>query len=132
MDFERLAKALEGPAYTAVGLGVLGFQRAQVYRVALQHKMGGLAGQAQGALVDLAHEVDQRTSHMRESAGDLAGEAVQHLPEPARDLIDAVGHLIVELPAEAKGLAQEAVALGRFLFQAAGSPAARFASRQGH
>ena len=32
VNFAKAARALEGPAFIAVGFGILGFQRAQVYR----------------------------------------------------------------------------------------------------
>jgi hypothetical protein len=52
-NFGYLAKILEGPAYVAVGTGVLGFQRAQVRRRELQremqHRLGELAGVARQA-----------------------------------------------------------------------------------
>lgn len=134
-EINKIARALEGPAYIAVGFGVLGFQRAQVYRLALQHQLGAVGGMAREAGLELARqltdEVGRRTGPARQTAGDLAGEAVQHLPEAARDLLDAMGNLITELPAEAKGLVQEVAALGRFAMHAAGAPASRYASRQG-
>ena len=133
-DAERLAKAIEGPAYTAVGLGVLAFQRAQVHRVEAQRALGRLGGTARSmgeALgEELGHEVSARTAPLRQKATDLTGEALAHLPDPARQLLDAVGNLVVELPHEAKSLAGEVVALSRFAWRAAGSPASRFASRQ--
>lgn len=108
----KLARALEGPVYVAVGLGVLGFQRAQVYRRSLERA------------------VERQAGPVRQAVTDLTGEATQHLPEPARDLLDAVSNLVNELPSEARALVNEAVALGRFVVQAAGAPASRYASRQ--
>lgn len=119
LDLGRLAKAVEGPAYVAVGLGILGFQRAQVYRHQLQRRAGRLTS-----------GVNQGAASARQNVADMAGEAVQHLPQPARELLDAVGNLVNELPAEARALAQEALALGRFAVRAAGTPASRYAARQ--
>lgn len=107
----RLAKAMEGPAYTAVGLGVIGFQRAQVYRHELQKEMAS------------------RSAPVRQAVSDVAGDALQHLPEPARQLVDAMGNLVVELPGEARAICKEALALGRFALQAAGAPASRYTNR---
>jgi hypothetical protein len=119
LDLGRLAKALQGPAYTAVGLGVLGFQRAQVYRHELQRRAEGLTS-----------VVNRSAGSARQNVSDMAGEAFQHLPQPARELLDAAGHLVAELPAEARALAQEGLALGRFALRAAGTPASRYATRQ--
>lgn len=109
-DLSKALRAAEGPAYVAIGLGVLGFQRAQVYRRALQ----------------------ERAAPVRQGLNDLASDAVQHLPEPARDLLDALGRVVTELPAEASALASEAVAIGRFALHAASAPASRLAARQSH
>ena len=131
----KAVRLLEGPAYVAVGLGVLGFQRAQVYRVALQNQLQGLGGSAQKAAQEAAqqllHDVRARTAPARQNASDVASEALQHLPDAARELVDAVANLVVELPGEAKSLAEEVAALSRFLVHAAGAPASRYASRQG-
>ena len=119
-DINKVAKSLEGPAYIAVGFGVLGFQRAQVLRRA-----------AEKQLQSVGHDLGQRTATLRQAAADTAGEAVQHLPEAARELLGAAGNLVTELPSEARALGQEVIALGRFVLHAASAPAARYASRQG-
>jgi hypothetical protein len=119
-DINKMARSLEGPAYIAVGLGVLGFQRAQVLRRAAQEQVQ-----------HLGRDLDQRTASLRRTAADTAGEAAQHLPEAARDLLGAAANLVTELPSEARALAREVAALGRFAMHAAGAPAARYASRQG-
>jgi hypothetical protein len=127
----EVAKVLEGPAYVTVGVGVLVFQRAQVYRREVERALGRRLTDLGDRAQRLGHDVDERVAPARRAVADAASEAVQHLPEPARDLVDAVGNLFLELPSEAKALAKEAVALGRFALQVAGAPASRYVSRQG-
>jgi hypothetical protein len=134
-EITKAVRRLEGTAYVAVGLGVLGFQRAQVYRLALRRELGALGGVAQkaagGAVRQLAQDIRSRTAPARQNAVDVGGEALQHLPDAARELLGAMANVVVELPGEAKALAGEVVALSRFVVHAAGAPASRYASRQG-
>jgi hypothetical protein len=47
VNFVRVARVLEQPAYVAVGFGVLGYQRAQAWRRAWQRRLSHLASSAQ-------------------------------------------------------------------------------------
>ena len=93
MSIDKVAKALETPAYVAVGFGVLGFQRAQVRRRELQRHMAGAA-----------NTLNQRL-----------GEVAERLPREARDLLKAAGEVAQDLPHEAEEAAKEVVALGRLV-----------------
>jgi hypothetical protein len=103
----RLARSLEGPAYVAVGFGVLGFQRGQVYRLALQRRVGRFAGAA-----------GQSVSAMTE-------DVLERLPAEAKDLVKAAGDLATDVQREAGDLLKEAAALGRFALRAVQAPADR-------
>jgi hypothetical protein len=107
LNLARVAKALEGPAYVAVGFGVLGFQRGQVYRRALQRRVGRLAGAA------------------GQSFSALTEEFVERLPEDARDLVKGAGDLATELPREAGDILKEAAAVCRFGLRVLQAPANR-------
>lgn len=110
VNFARAAKVLEDPAFVAVGFGVLGFQRAQVCRHALQRRMGGLYD-------DMAP--------LRQKVDDIAGDVASRLPPEAVELVKATGSLVATLPGEARELLKEAVAVGRFAFQVVRAPVAK-------
>ena len=113
VNFARTARVLQDPAFVAVGFGVLGFQRAQVCRHALQRRIGGLYD-------DMAP--------LRHKAGDIAGEVASRLPPEAVELVKATGSLVASLPGEARELTKESVAVGRFAFQVLRAPVAKRAA----
>lgn len=104
-----LTNALKEAAYIAVGLGVLGFQRAQVQRVEwtkqLEEQLAELKGQqftmasdlfetqweaARTQLVELAKEVDERVAPSRAQIEDQFNQIEERLPEAARDVFHSV------------------------------------------
>jgi hypothetical protein len=113
VNFAKAAKVLEDPAFLAIGFGVLGFQRAQVFRHAVQRRAKGLYG-------DLAP--------LRQMVDDAAGGVASMLPPEAVELARATGSLVASLPGEARELAKEAVAVGRFAFQVVRAPVAKRAT----
>ncbi|MGA3222008.1 MAG: hypothetical protein ABSE77_23570 [Acidimicrobiales bacterium] len=113
VNFAKAAKVLEDPAFVAIGFGVLGFQRAQVFRHAVQRRAKGLYG-------DLAP--------LRQMVDDAAGGVASMLPPEAVELARATGSLVASLPGEARELAKEAVAVGRFAFQVVRAPVAKRAA----
>jgi hypothetical protein len=100
VSIDKVAKALETPAYVAVGFGVLGFQRAQVRRRELQRHMAGAA------------------NTLNQKLGEVSGEVAERLPREARDLLKAAGEVAQDLPHEAGEAAKEVVALGRLVLGA--------------
>lgn len=87
-------------AYVAVGLGVLGFQRAQVERRRLRKAAGSVlpprldeVGRAVAANADatraqlrvLARNLDQTLAPVRHEVERRASEVEQRLPSPARE-----------------------------------------------
>jgi hypothetical protein len=124
VNFSRAAKALEGPAYVAVGFGVLGFQRAQVCRLAAQRRLGGLAGTARS----VSNDTMARLGPWRQRVDEAAGEVATHFPPEAVDLARAAGNLAGSLPREARELVNEAVAIGRFALQVVRAPVAKRAA----
>ena len=113
VNFAKAAKALEDPAYVAVGFGVLGFQRAQVYRHAMQKRMGHLHD-------DLAP--------LRQKVDEVAGDVASQLPPEAVELAKATGSLVASLPKEARELLKEAAAVARFALQVVRAPVAKRAA----
>jgi len=113
VNFARAAKVLQDPAFVAVGFGVLGFQRAQVFRHALQRRIGGLYD-------DMAP--------VRDKVDDIAGEVASRLPPEAVELVKATGSLAASLPGEARELVKEALAVGRFALQVVRAPVAKRAA----
>lgn len=103
----KVAKALEGPAYVAVGFGVLGFQRAQVRRRELQSRMNRLAC-----------AVSQKVGEVSEDVGE-------RLPKEARDLVNAAGALAHDLPRDAGEAVKEVFAIGRLAIKMTPGPGGR-------
>jgi len=135
VNLGRFAKVLEQPAYVAVGFGVLGLHRAQVWRHTWQRRAADLARRAAGsaAVVSEPLEEDRRTDgHDRVTPLHLTVldvDVAEHLPPEATELLsatrDLVDDLVGEVPAEARELMKEAVAFGRFALQVLRAPASR-------
>jgi hypothetical protein len=156
VNFVRFARALEDQAYVAVGFGVLGFQKAQAYRVAWERRrsgprrsarawyrpqppptaaerlaplvqgVAGLAAQRLRPLVsDAADRMGPIVSDAAERMGPLVSDAAEQLRPEAQEFLRAAGDLMNDLPGEARELAKEAVALGRFALQAFRPPPAQ-------
>jgi hypothetical protein len=104
MSIGKVARALEGGAYVAVGFGVLGFQRAQVRRRELQRRMSRLAGT------------------VSQTVGEVSEEVSERLPKEARDLVNAVGALAHDLPREASETVKEVLAIGRLAIRMTSGP----------
>ena len=121
----RFAKTLEQPVYVAVGVGVLGFQRAQVLRRDLEQRAKPLASSAQAGAQRLGSDLGGLLEPLRQVVGGATGDLIEHLPTPARDLLTAAGKLVSDLPGEARGAVEEAIAVGRFALGALRAPGAR-------
>jgi hypothetical protein len=81
---DDIPKAVESTLYTAVGLGVLGFQRMQVHRQDLKRSLTPLIDDAREAFDEGLRTVEERLIDL-DDRFDEAYEAVEvHLPEPAR------------------------------------------------
>ena len=92
---------LKDAAYVTVGLGVLGFQKAQVRRVELQKQLEqqrkvietqvaeGLAKltEASKTFQGLARDLDARIEPVREQVGAQIDAVEGYLPEQVRDLV---------------------------------------------
>jgi hypothetical protein len=113
VNFARAAKVLEDPAFVAIGFGVLGFQRAQVYRHAMQQRVKGFYGEL---------------APVRRMVDDAAGGVAAMLPPEAVEMARATGGLVASLPGEARELAKEALAVGRFALQLVRAPVAKRAA----
>ena len=91
---EEITKTVRDAAYVVVGLGVLGFQKAQVRRQEIQKRLVEPRTQLEGRLGDVRGELTKRVKEV-----DDAFEQVfvrietsltpieERLPEPARDLV---------------------------------------------
>ena len=110
----RFAMTLEQPVYVAVGVGVLGFQRAQVLRRDLEQRAKPLVSSAQAGAQRLGSDLGGLLEPLRQVVGGATGDLIGHLPTPARDLLTAAGKLVSDLPGEARGAVEEAIAVGRF------------------
>jgi hypothetical protein len=111
MNLGKVARALETPAFVAVGFGVLGFQRAQVRRRELERQMARLA-------TTVSHKL-----------GEVSGEVAERLPREAQEMLNAAGDMAQDLPREASEAAKEVVALGRLVLGTARAAGGRWPSR---
>ncbi|MDR3650635.1 MAG: hypothetical protein P4L20_16205 [Acidimicrobiales bacterium] len=91
---DEITKTARDAAYVVVGLGVLGFQRAQVRRQELQKRLFEPRSPIQGHLGDVRGGVTKRVKDVDEAVEQVIGriEATlvpieDRLPVPARDLV---------------------------------------------
>lgn len=113
----ELNEALRDGAYIAIGLGVLGFQRAQVRRVELTKKLESrLAelGDLPASLAEQAREQAATAGKVLEGQAELVRQQIAELArildervEPARRQLDEkLDRLEEHLPAGARGVAR--------------------------
>jgi len=121
----RFARVLEQPAYVAVGFGVLGFQRAQVCRRSLQRRVGALAGTATATPKKAGADLGPVLEPLRKKAEQAAATVVGHFPAEAKDFLKAASDLATDMPREARGIVDEAMAVGRFALHVLRAPTAR-------
>lgn len=74
ISVDDIPRMVEDTVYTAVGLGVLGFQRMQVQRQQLKRSLSSSCGEAREAFDDRVKLVEERLSavferHTQPSAG---------------------------------------------------------------
>jgi hypothetical protein len=91
---DEITKTARDAAYVVVGLGVLGFQRAQVRRQELQKRLTEPRTPVLGHFGDVRGEVTKRVKDVDEAVEQVIGriEATlvpieERLPVPARDLV---------------------------------------------
>lgn len=85
----ELNKALREAAYVAVGLGVIGFQKAQVRRVELTRQLESQVDTAalRSQLSDLARSVDEAMTPIRGQLNDGLDRIQDALPPTAREVV---------------------------------------------
>jgi hypothetical protein len=91
---DEITKTARDAAYVVVGLGVLGFQRAQVRRQELQKRFTEPRSVVQGHLGEVRGEVTKRVKDVDEAVEQVIGRLEDalvpiedRLPVPARDLV---------------------------------------------
>jgi hypothetical protein len=91
---DGIVRTARDAAYVAVGLGVLGFQRAQVRRQELAKRLGqpraeleDRIAQARGELARRALEVDERVAGLVGRLAATVAPVQERLPEGARQLV---------------------------------------------
>jgi hypothetical protein len=83
---DDVPKLVEETLYTAVGLGVLGFQRMQVRRQELKKSLTSSLGDARTSLDDVLQTVEERLADLDERFDEAYGASVEPLlPEGARE-----------------------------------------------
>ena len=91
---EEITKSARDAAYVVVGLGVLGFQRAQVRRQELQKRLveprtqiEGRLGDVRGGLTKRVKDVDDAVEQVIRRIEASLGPIEDRLPVPARDIV---------------------------------------------
>ena len=91
---DEITKTARDAAYVVVGLGVLGFQRAQVQRQELQKRLVEPRSQLEGRLDEVRGEFTRRAKDVDEAVELVIGRIEaslgpieERLPVPARDLV---------------------------------------------
>jgi hypothetical protein len=110
LSFGKMAGALEGPAYVAVGFGVLAFQRAQVRRRQLQRQIGQLT--------------QMLSDTLGQSSESFPDSITENMPKEARMLL-AAAEMAQDLPREATEIVKEALAIGRLMVKMRPVPGGR-------
>jgi hypothetical protein len=83
---DDVPKFVEDTLYTAVGLGVLGFQRLQVQRQELKKSLASALGEARTSLDDGLKTVEERLTDLDERFDEAYEASVEPLvPEAARE-----------------------------------------------
>jgi len=75
-----LTKTLKDAAYITVGLGVIGFQRAQVRRRELRTQLNGQLTETRTQVEKIGKDIEGRVE-------PVIGQLEERLPAPARDLV---------------------------------------------
>ncbi|HLM65684.1 MAG TPA: hypothetical protein VK306_15410 [Acidimicrobiales bacterium] len=89
---DDIPKAVGDTLYTAVGLGVLGFQRMQVRRQELKRSFASALDDARGALDERVRLVEERLSDLDDRVDQLVDSVESVLPEATRGAVrQAVG-----------------------------------------
>jgi len=91
---DEITRTARDAAYVVVGLGVLGFQKAQVRRQELQKRLAEprtvfeeRLGDVRGGLTRRAKDVDETVEQVIGRIEASLGPIEERLPVPARDLV---------------------------------------------
>ena len=99
---QNVSQNLRDTAYVAVGLGVLGFQRAQVARRELATNVAGdrqrLEASVRAQVEDLSSVLETQLTEVREQLGKAAATLEEVLEPVARDLEVRLGEVEGRLP----------------------------------
>ena len=95
-----VTKTLKDAAYVTVGLGVLGFQQAQVRRRQLQQQVGQQTAATRTQLRQFARELEGRV----EPVVGAVGQLTERVPDSAREALTLVGAAAREVPTQVRGL----------------------------
>jgi septal ring factor EnvC (AmiA/AmiB activator) len=101
---DEISRTARDAAYVVVGLGVLGFQRAQVRRQELNKRLAEPRAQVETALEDVRHELSRR---VKDADGRLE-QAINRLEstwEPVEQRLPAQARSLLE---QARSQAREA------------------------
>ncbi|HEY3942522.1 MAG TPA: hypothetical protein VGL60_08555 [Acidimicrobiales bacterium] len=113
-DLQKLVKDVAGTAreaaFVAVGLGVMGYQRAQVQRAALQKALSG-KGDLGAVLHEVRTEVSRHVGEVDDAVGTVVGRLrtsleplERQLPPPAREAAQRVHEQADEIRARLRHL----------------------------
>jgi hypothetical protein len=105
ISVDDIPRMVEDTVYTAVGLGVLGFQRVQVQRQQLKRSLSSSYGEAREAFDERLELVEERMADIDDRFDAAYGAVEPQLPPAARD----VARQAIDLAREARGKVFELV-----------------------
>ena len=119
---QTLTAKLKDTAYVAVGLGVLGFQRAQVARVDLSKNLaedtGKLQAQVKAQVEDVSGAVEAQLSDVRTQVAKAVSSLEETLEPVAKEVEDRLPESVKAVVASARQAAETAAASVRSLLAA--------------
>jgi hypothetical protein len=105
ISVDDIPRMVEDTVYTAVGLGVLGFQRVQVQRQQLKRSLSSSYGEAREAFDERLELVEERLADIDDRFDAAYGSVEPQLPPAARD----AARQAIDLAREARGKVFELV-----------------------
>jgi hypothetical protein len=84
INTDEIPKMVEDTLYTAVGLGVLGFQRIQVHRQELKRSVSASLDDAREVVDDGLKTLEERLADLDDRFDEVFESVEPHLPEATR------------------------------------------------
>lgn len=108
LKVEDITKLAKDALYVGVGLGVIGFQKAQVQRNELQKQLKGQVGGASKAFEERVKLLEERLQGVESRFEAVLDQLEDRLPDQARDIAKQARTAARDARAQVRGLATRA------------------------